>query len=98
MVKNKQKREVTVPVWLIDGFVGILALVIYNFALYVLGTILGVGGFISSMEEAMGNFCINSFVYFGLTPSQIAVGLILTFVTAFLIGILIGHFVRKRGR
>lgn len=67
MVKNKQRpsrvrstlsklsqgKEPIAPVWLLDGCVGILALMIYNFALYFLSGI-GIGGIIQRMQDATG--------------------------------------------
>ena len=74
--KNKNsKREIKVPVWFIDGFVGILALVIYNFLLYFL-TALKVGGIIAKIEEAMGYFGLNTFTDLGMSSSSMTLGLI----------------------
>jgi len=94
--KNKNsKREIKVPVWFIDGFVGILALVIYNFLLYFL-TALKVGGIIAKIEEAMGYFGLNTFTDLGMSSSSMTLGLIAVFIIAFVIGIVIGDRVRKK--
>ena len=95
-LKNKiSKRELKVPAWFIDGFVGILALVIYNFLLYFL-TALKVGGIIAKIEGAMGYFGLNTFIDLGMSSSSMTLGLIVVFILAFVIGILIGDRVRKK--
>ena len=35
-LKSSKSKEFTLPVWILDGFVGVLALMIYNFVLYLL--------------------------------------------------------------
>ncbi len=101
MVKPKNKksknslRELKVPVWFVDGFVGILALVIYNFILYFL-TAMKVGGIIAQIDGAMGYFGLNTFTDLGMSSSSMTFGLIIVFIVAFVIGILIGNRVRKK--
>lgn len=89
-------KEPTPPFWFLDGFVGILALMIYNFVLYILAISCRVGGIIEKMEGTMGYFMLNSFVDFGFNTFQMSIGLILVFVFSFFLGIFIGNFVRKR--
>ena len=94
--KNKiSERELQIPSWFIDGFIGILALVIYNFLLYFL-TALKAGGIIASMEGAMGYFGLNTFLDLGMSQSSMTIGLIAVFILAFIIGMVIGNRVRKR--
>ena len=90
-----KQKELEVPVWTADGFIGILALMIYNFLLYLL-KVLGAGGIISKMEDTMGYFTLNTFVDLGFTPSEMFVGLIIIFVISFLLGVIIAKILRKR--
>jgi len=92
---TKKSEELVVPFWVIDGFVGILALMIYNFLLYIL-TIIGIRGIIGKMQDTVGYFGLNTFLDFSFSPGAIALGLILIFALSFIIGIIIGKFVRKR--
>ena len=92
---KKSKRELKIPAWFVDGFVGILALVIYNFLLYFL-TALKVGGIIASIEDSMGYFGLNTFTDLGMSSSSMTLGLIVVFILAFVIGIIIGGRVRKK--
>jgi len=78
-----------------DGFVGILALMIYNFLLYLLNTI-GIGGALEEMENAMGYFGLNTFIDLQFSVAAMTLGLILMFLVAFLIGIFIGNRVRTK--
>jgi hypothetical protein len=91
----KQKENSKKLLWILDGFVGILALIIYNFLLYLLNSI-NTGEIISKMQDTMGYFGINSFSDFGFTTTQITIGLLWVFLLSFLLGILIGKLVRKR--
>ncbi len=91
----KKKTELRVPFWLIDGFVGILALMIYNFLLYIL-KIIGVKGIIGQIEKAMGYFGMNSFTDLGFTLEAMTIGIVLVFGISFLIGIVMGYYVRKK--
>jgi len=97
MVKKRLKnsKELEVPIWFLDGFVGVLALLIYNFALYILNLI-GTGEIVSQLESTTGYFMLNSFVDFGYTASQMALGIILVFIFCYILGIIIGNLVRKR--
>jgi len=92
---NKIQREFEVPLWFIDGFIGILALMIYNFILYIL-TLIGIKGVVGKIENTMGYFGLNSFIEFGWSPGSITLGIILFFVISFVLGIGIGSYVRKR--
>lgn len=94
MVKQTNQKELEVPVWTADGFVGILGLMIYNFLLYLL-KILGIGGIISKMEDTMGYFTLNTFVDLGFSPSEMFVGLLIIFIISFILGIIIAKVVRK---
>ncbi len=81
--------------WLVDGFVGILALMIYNFVLYVL-TSAGAGGIILNLQDTMGYFGVKSFLDFGFNAGSISIGVLLMFVFSFCLGMAIGNFVRKK--
>ena len=94
-VMKRGKKSCKIPVWVMDGFVGILALMIYNFALYLI-KISEVGGFFSKMEDAVGYFGVNSFVDFGFSSGEIIFGVFLFFLISFLLGVVIGDKVRKR--
>ena len=91
----KKKKELKIPFWIVDGFVGVLALMIYNFILYIL-TIFGVKGIIGQMEDAMGYFGLNSFIDFGWSANIMTLGLLITFAISFILGMGIGNYVRKR--
>ena len=91
----RKKKELKVPFWFVDGFVGILALVIYNFILYLL-SILGVGGIIKKIEEAMGYFLLKSFIDFGFSATEMVFGLVITFVLVFFMGVGISILVRRK--
>jgi hypothetical protein len=92
---KKGEKELEVPFWILDGFVGILALMIYNFCFYFLDTI-GIKGIISKIQDTMGYFCLNSFIDLGFTVSQMAIGILTVFILSFCLGILTGSMVRKR--
>ena len=91
----KKKNELKITLWIVDGFVGVLALMIYNFILYIL-TIFGVKGIIGQMEDAMGYFGLNSFIDFGWSANIMTLGLLITFAISFILGMGIGNYVRKR--
>jgi hypothetical protein len=93
----KTKKEFTIPIWLVDGFIGVLALVIFNFLLYILN-VLGVGGIVSQLESTMGYFTLNSLLELNLSPASMLLGLIIIFAISFILGMLIAGFVRKRKR
>lgn len=93
--KSSGKKEFEIPLWILDGFVGILALMVYNFILYIL-TIIGVKGIVESMYETMGYFGLNSFVYFGLSPGAMTLGIVIVFAISFVLGIGIGKKVRQK--
>ncbi len=93
-VRKKKEEEFAVKFWLVDGFVGILALMIYNFLLYII-EIIGIKGLIGEMENTMGYFCLNSFIDFGFNPNTMTFGLIIVFIVSFFLGIITGHYVRR---
>ena len=93
--KPINQKDLKLPLWIVDGFVGILALMIYNFLLYFL-TLLGVGGIIAKIEDVMGYFGLNTFLDFGLDPSEMFLGLLIIFVISFLLGVIIANIVRER--
>lgn len=92
--RKKSVKELKVPFWLVDGFNGILALMIYNFLLY-LSKIYDVGGIIAKLEEASGDFYLNSAIEFGTGNATIIMMLIFVIIFAFILGIIVGDFVRK---
>jgi len=93
---KKENKNLKIPHWFLDGFVGLLALMIYNFCLYILAIAFSIGGALSKMENTMGYFLLNSFVDFGFTTFQMTIGLLLVFVLSFVLGLLVGRFVRKK--
>lgn len=95
---KKKDKEMSIPFWLLDGFVGILALMIYNFCLYLLVMALGIKGVAEKMNDAMGYFLLNSFIDFGFTTSQMTIGLFLVFIFSFFLGIFVGKIVRVKRR
>lgn len=94
--KKSKPKEFTLPVWVLDGFVGLLALMIYNFLLYLLGDVAHLGGIIKQLYDSMGYFGINTFLDLGFAPKAMSLGIILMFVVSFAIGIGIGSYIRKR--
>lgn len=96
--RRKSNKNLKVSLWLVDGFLGILALVIYNFILY-LTRIIGIKGFISEIEQSAGSFGINAFASFNFSPTSTFIGILLIFAFSFFLGIKIGKKVRKyRGK
>jgi hypothetical protein len=95
MVKRKVKGELAIPSWIIDGFVGIIALMIYNFLLYFF-TSIRIYGIIAEMENAMGYFGINSFIDLGFNLIETLVGILSFFVISFLLGVYVGKYVRRK--
>ncbi|HLC78281.1 MAG TPA: hypothetical protein VJH92_04095 [Candidatus Nanoarchaeia archaeon] len=96
MAKNsKNPNEQEVPFWLLDGFVGILSLMIYNFLLYLFSH---AGGIMLELHESMGYFGLNSFTDFGFTIGQMSIGIIAFFLISFFLGVGIGNFLRKKGK
>ncbi len=89
------KKKLEIPFWIADGFMGILALVIYNFVLYVLVE-LGVGGIIKKIEDAMGYFLLKSFIDLEFSPISMVFGLAITFTIAFVMGAGISKLVRNQ--
>ena len=96
-MKKRVNSELDVPVWILDGFTGILALVIYNFILYIL-TAFGIKGFIAQLQEAMGYFGLNSFLELGFKTNEMFIGIVIFFGISFLLGVGIGNKVRDKRR
>lgn len=94
-VKIKRQKNLKIHWWIVDGFVGILALMIYNFGLYLL-KLASESGFIENLEETMGYFGLNIFLSLGFTPSAMLAGVLFVFAISFLLGMFIGNFVRKK--
>jgi hypothetical protein len=92
---EKKHKELEVPLWVLDGTVGVLALFIYNFLLY-LTTIFDIRGIIGEIENSIGYFGLNGFIDFGLSASQMLMGMSLIFLLSFFLGIGMGHLVRKQ--
>jgi len=78
---------------LIDGFNGILALMIFNFLLY-LSKVTNIA-FIKEMEAAMGYFGLNGLIDLGFTRIQMLIGVFLTFFVSFILGIILANIIRK---
>ncbi|MFA4952820.1 MAG: hypothetical protein WC584_01205 [Candidatus Pacearchaeota archaeon] len=91
---NKKNRELKVPLWLVDGFNGLLALMIYNFILY-LSKILRAEGILGKLEESSGYFYLNSAITFGATKTLMILILTAVIGLTFILGIIIGNFVRR---
>lgn len=89
------KKELKIPYWIVDGVVGVLSLIIYNFILYLL-TIFKIGGLIEKMEGTMGYFALNTFLDLDFSRAQIILGLLFVFAIAFALGTFVGCLVRKR--
>lgn len=94
-IRARREKELEVPFWLLDGFVGILGLMIYNFVLYLI-TALGIRGVILEMQNTMGYFGLLFFTELGFTASQMSIGIVFVFLMAFVLGIGIGGYIRKR--
>ena len=92
--KAKYKRELKVPLWLVDGFNGFLALMIYNFILY-LSKILRAGGMLEKLEESSGYFYLNSAIDLGANKTMMILIVIAVFGLSFLLGIIIGNMIRR---
>lgn len=90
--KRKSKKEI--PLWFVDGVLGILALVIYNFSLYLI-RISGTQGFLREIEKNAGSFGINSFATFNFSETSTIIGVLGIFGFSFFLGICIGNKVRK---
>lgn len=104
MVKKKVKtgikensRELKVPIWLVDGFNGILGLMIYNFVLYLSGLV-NVTEFINKIRNDTGYFYLNSAIALGATKALTILTLICVFGLTFMLGIIISNSVRKYRR
>jgi len=92
--RDKRKDSVQVELWLLDGFLGILALMIYNFSLYLL-SLTNVISAIRKTEKAVGYFGLNTFIDFSYNPAQMMFGVIIVFIFSFALGIGIGKLTRK---
>jgi len=89
-----KEKELEVPLWLVDGFNGLLALMIYNFILY-LTNIMKVGGLVGKLEESSGYFYLNSAIIFGANKTLMFLLLFAVFGLTFILGTIIGGFVRR---
>ena len=94
MKKQKRERKNRKLIMLLDGFDGILALMIYNILLY-LSRVVGIKGFIGRIENTTGYFGFNLFKDIGFSRNYMIIGIIFLFVIAFLIGIGIANLVWK---
>jgi len=95
--RSSNKKEMTIPIWLLDGFVGILSLMVYNFLLYLL-TEIGIEGVIGQLEDTMGYFGLNSFIDLNFSTGAMSIGILIVFLVAFVLGAWIGGMIRKRRR
>lgn len=93
-VSIKKQKELTLPFWLVNGANGLLALMIYNFILY-LSKISHVGGILEKLEESSGYFYLNSIISFGVGRTAMILTVIISFGLSFLLGIIIGNMVKK---
>jgi len=93
-VSPKKSKEMKVPLWIVNGSNGLLALIIYNFILY-LTKITQVGGLITKLEESSGYFYLNSAIIFGANKSSMFFILLGVFGLTFILGITIGGFIRR---
>ncbi len=94
MVRRKIK-ELKISPWIVDGFNGILALVIYNFILYVSKFIGITNVIIKRMREDTGYFYLNTFVDFGLPKISLIIIVLFSFGFAFLLGVGIAKLIRR---
>ncbi len=90
---RKRHRQLKVPYWIIDGINGILALVIYNFLLFLI-RIAEIGGIPDQIEELMGYFGTNLFLKLGFNKPTIMLGVISIFLLAFVLGMSIALMIR----
>ena len=95
MKKKGATKELKIPIWIADGFVGVLALVIYNFLLYLLDAS-EVWQALRQMEDAMGYFGLNTFIDLQFSAAGMTLGLIVMFLIAFLIGMFVANRVRAK--
>ncbi|MFH1787733.1 MAG: hypothetical protein ABH811_03010 [archaeon] len=95
MKKGRKKKKYNKKlIILTDGFNGILALLIYNFLLF-LSTNVAVGNFVRKIEGVMGYFGLRSFLEMGFNKNEMITGVIIVFLITFLFGVFISKIVRK---
>ncbi len=87
---KKKSQEILIIIR--DGLNGILALMIYNFLLYISGL---VNGLTNKIREETGYFYLNSFIDMGFGRNSLIISLIIVFAVAFLLGVITGKIVRK---
>lgn len=92
MVRRKV-HELKLPYWIVDGINGILALVLYNFILFIFKAT-EIGGIFGEIEEIMGYFGANFFIMLGFSRTAIMLGVISVFLLAFVLGMSIALFIR----
>jgi len=87
---KKKNQEILIIIR--DGFNGILALMIYNFLLYISGT---VNGLINKIRKETGYFYLNPFIDMGFGRNSLIISIVIVFAVAFLLGVITGKIVRK---
>lgn len=94
MVKIKKIKILKIPFWMMDGFNGILALVIYNFFLFIV-SLLGIKGILGEIESIMGYFGLNFLIKFSLNKPFMLFGVMIIFFFSFFLGVLIAELIRR---
>lgn len=94
---KKMNKEMEVPLWFMDGFTGVLALMIYNFVLYLI-KLLDIDGLIGDIENTMGYFGLNTFIDLGFNIGGMIFGILIMFLFSYVLGIGISSWVRKKNK
>ena len=90
---RKRLKELKIPYWIVDGINGILALILYNFILFIC-KITEIKGIFNEIEEIMGYFGANLFIKLGFNRPAVMLGVISTFLFAFFLGTAIALLIR----
>lgn len=90
---SKRVKEIKLPYWVMDGANGVLALVIYNFALFI-SDVSGIGGIVAEIERVMGYFGLNMFLKFTNTKLELLLEVVLVFLFVFILAIIIARLIR----
>ncbi|MFH1585601.1 MAG: hypothetical protein ABIB79_02450 [archaeon] len=96
---RKRIRDLKIPYWIVDGINGILALIIYNFLLFIF-RVTEIGGIFGQIEDIMGYFGANLFIRLDFSKPAIMLGIISIFLFSFMLGTGIALLIRilKRER
>jgi len=89
-MKKKEIKETLI--FLVDGFTGILAFMIYNLIIYLAGVNFGI---FRRLWYDTGYFYLNTLNHLNLTISGKIILVTIAFIVSFLIGVKTGHLVRR---